>query len=276
MPIFHPERAGSVLSGSPHIVESPVPYLERLLEHEPGDPPAAPEQPVSLYVNAREAVTFLCTPSGLVELTVGWLFAEGLIESASEVQSVGAACPELYRLYAYTVPDRWDERRGLRALLTSGCGAGGPWREELGQAYSKVTADLTVSLEQLDRLLRQMLQEAALYKQVGGVHSAALATAETVVLHYEDVGRHNAVDKCVGRALTEGLDCSRLILLSTGRVSSDLAHKAARAGIPIVASLNSATTLALDVARQAGLTVVGRAGAHKPHIHTGPQRLRPQ
>ncbi len=114
------------------------------------------------------------------------------------------------------------------------------------------------------------------HKTEAGVVRLGLATAETVVLHYEDVGRHNAVDKCVGRALTEGLDCSRLILLSTGRVSSDLAHKAARAGIPIVASLNSATTLALDVARQAGLTVVGRAGAHKPHIHTGPQRLRPQ
>jgi len=209
-----------------------------------------------------------------VERTVGWLFSEGLIEGASEVESIGAACPELYRVYVRTNPDRWNERRGLRGLLTTGCGAGGAWETDIASALPKVESRLTVSATQLGQLLREMLHSAEVYKSVGGVHSAALATPEGIVVHYEDVGRHNAVDKCVGRGLMEGLDFSRLILLSTGRISSDMAHKAARAGIPIAASVNSGTSLALQLAEPVGVTIVGKAASRKAMVYCHGWRIR--
>jgi FdhD protein len=223
-------------------------------------------------LNGREAVTFLCTPRALVEMVTGWLFAESLIESAGEIEVIGALCPELNRLYAQTQPDRWDDRLGLRTLLTTGCGAGGTWNSAATD-FPPQQSSITVAAADLRRLLRAMLQRAEMHERTGGLHSAALASSDGIVASYEDVGRHNAVDKCVGRLLIDGLDASGLILLATGRISSDIVYKAARAGIPIVASLNSATSMALDIAETAGMTIVGKAGSNRPLIYTHARRI---
>ncbi len=254
------------------MIPSPVPQLEKAIPEDSRDPGGCLEYPVMLLLNGQEAVTFLCTPRALVEMITGWLFAESLIENAGEIEVIGALCPELNRLYAQTHPDRWHERLGLHALLTTGCGAGGAW--DLATADIRpVASRMTVQAASLRSLLRVMLQQAEMHARTGGLHSAALATADRLVACYEDVGRHNAVDKCVGRALIDGLDASNVILLATGRVSSDIVYKAARAGIPIVASLNSATSMALDIAEKAGITIVGKAGSNKPLVYTNGWRI---
>ena len=113
-----------------------------------------------------------------------------------------------------------------------------------------------------------------MFDQTGGLHAAAVISPLGAVLHVrEDVGRHNAVDKCIGRALLLGLDLGRTALLATGRVSSEMAFKASRCGIPIVASLNSTTGLAVELARHAGVTIVAKAIGRKRLVYTRPDRI---
>jgi FdhD protein len=121
--------------------------------------------------------------------------------------------------------------------------------------------------------MREMLRKSELYHATGGVHSAALANEDGLVVEREDIGRHNAVDKVVGFGLLHGLDFSRLALLATGRLSSEMVWKAAIAGVPIVASLSVPSTLARDLAEAAGLTLVGRATAVEPFVYTHAERL---
>ena len=121
--------------------------------------------------------------------------------------------------------------------------------------------------------MREVALGGPIKRAIGGVHSAALIDEGGILAHYEDVGRHNAVDKCIGRALLTGLDLSRTVLCATGRVSSEMAFKASRCGIPIVASLNSTTSLAVQLAGHVGVTIVAKAIGRKRIVYTRPDRI---
>jgi FdhD protein len=139
-----------------------------------------------------------------------------------------------------------------------------------------VTSPLAFPLPRLEELLREIALGGPIKRAVGGVHSAALIDEGGILAHYEDVGRHNAVDKCIGRALLTGLDLGRVVLCATGRVSSEMAFKASRCGIPIVASLNSTTSLAVTLAEHAGVTIVAKAIGRRQTIYTHPGRITEQ
>jgi FdhD protein len=119
-----------------------------------------------------------------------------------------------------------------------------------------------------------MRDRADQYRYTGGVHSAGLAAGDELVAHCEDIGRHNAVDKVVGRALLAGVDFHATALLATGRLSSEMVWKAARAGVPVVTSLSIPTDLARDIAEAAGITLVGRILSARPWVYTYRERLR--
>jgi FdhD protein len=113
-------------------------------------------------------------------------------------------------------------------------------------------------------LLRAMLASASEYKRVGGIHAAAFADRSRILLQSEDIGRHNAVDKVIGKGLLADISFGTGQLMTTGRMSSDIVMKAARAGIPSVISLSIATTLAIDLADQCGILLVGRGLRSEP------------
>lgn len=113
-------------------------------------------------------------------------------------------------------------------------------------------------------LVRQMVADGREYRRTGGVHCAALGNGDGILHQSEDIGRHNAVDKVVGWGFLRDIPLNRLQLLTTGRVSSDMVAKAARAGIPVVISLSIPTSLAVEIAHRTGITLIGRAGRAKP------------
>ncbi len=233
--------------------------------------PLSEEAPVTITINDQDVATLLCTPRDLRELTVGWLFAEGLIEGVDEIVSL-VGCAHEREMLVRTSPNRLGDGR-LWRLITSGCGAG----VNLGAAQStpvpRVRGDLRLPLGRLRGLMAAMLHDARLYHLTGGVHSAALADAGGLVVLREDIGRHNAVDKVIGYGLLSGRDFGSLALLSTGRLSAEMAWKAARAGIPIVASLSIPSAMAYDVALAAGITLVGRALSARPLIYTHAEQI---
>ncbi|NTW59827.1 MAG: formate dehydrogenase accessory sulfurtransferase FdhD [Nitrospirae bacterium] len=219
------------------------------------------EIPVSVRYNERDAVTLMCSPSELRELAVGWLFAEGFLQSTGEIMSIGA-CDEMRMVTVTASPDRWDVVSQRRRTLSSGCGGGTsrhPNEEELRRIDG--THDPNCSL------LRHMLAHATEYKRTGGIHAAALTDGSRMLFLSEDIGRHNAVDKVIGRGLLAGTSFGSTQLMTTGRISSDIVMKAARAGIPVVISLSVATSLAADLALRAGILLVGRGAQPEPIVY---------
>ncbi len=241
-------------------------------DHDPAALPVCDEFPVQLELNGERVVTLLCTPSALTELALGWLYCEGLIDSLDEVLAVGG-CDQLSRMAVFTDAARPLVQSEWRRVITSGCGSGHAIDPaELAQ-LPRVASDYTFPLARLEELMREVALGGPIKRAIGGVHSAALIDQGGILAHYEDVGRHNAVDKCIGRALLLGLDLGRTALLATGRVSSEMAFKASRAGIPIVASLNSTTSLAVQIAGHVGVTIVAKAIGRKRLVYTRPDRI---
>jgi FdhD protein len=234
--------------------------------------PVCDEFPVSLELNEERVVTLLCTPRDLTELAVGWLYCEGLIEGADELMAVGA-CDELSRVRVFAESQRPLVQSEWRRVITSGCGSGHAIDPAELATLPAVTSDLRFPLPRLEELMRAVALGGPIKRAVGGVHSAALIDERGILAHYEDVGRHNAVDKCIGRALLTGIDLGQIVLCATGRVSSEMAFKASRCGIPIIASLNSTTGLAVELARHAGVTIVAKAIGRKRLVYTHPDRI---
>ncbi|MCL4467057.1 MAG: formate dehydrogenase accessory sulfurtransferase FdhD [Chloroflexi bacterium] len=237
-----------------------------------GQPPLSAEAPVTLVVNDRELATLLCTPADLRELTVGWLFAEGLIDSSAEIVSL-AGCANEREMLVRTEPDRTAELGERWRLVTSGCGAGANPGALRAEGVPRVGSGLRLGLPRLRELAREMLRGAAMYKQTGGVHAAALVSASGILVQREDIGRHNAVDKAIGHALLAGLRLDECALVSTGRLSSEMAWKAARAGLEIAASISIPSTLAKQIAEAAGQTLVGRIASREPWVYTHAERV---
>lgn len=231
--------------------------------------PLSEEAAVTLTVNGREVVTLLCSPRDLREMAVGWLFAEGIIRSSADLVALAGCARD--RELLVTVAGDLPTTAGHWRLVTSGCGAGGS--EGLRpERVPRVASGATFPLARLREQARAMLAGAVQYRRTGGIHSAALVSPRGLVIR-EDIGRHNAVDKVIGYGLLAGEDFTACALLSTGRLSSEMAWKAAVAGVPLVASLSIPSNLARDIAEAAGITLVGRVLSARPWVYTHPERI---
>ena len=234
-----------------------------------GAPPAAVEEtPVWLDVNEKPAVTWMCTPERLEELCVGWLHGEGYIRSLADLRSL-RPCPTDLGFWAEVADERVaevaaDERR---RVLASGCGAVSVALADPASLPARAPRGEIPPLATMRALFKEMFHRGALYEETGGVHAAALTDGHALLQHAEDIGRHNAVDKVIGGALLGRTPLDGLGLLVTGRISAELAFKAARAGIAWVATPSVPSTLALAIAYRAGVILVGRAVSGHPQVH---------
>lgn len=229
---------------------------------------AVEEAPVWLEVNGHPAVTWMCTPEQLDELVIGWLHGEGYIDSASDLRSLRPCAREL-GFWAEVPQERYDavEQSDRRRVLASGCGAVTTILGSMSTLPRRRTPPPALDLATTRALFKAMFGLGERYKDTGGIHAAALTDGATLLHHAEDIGRHNAVDKVIGAAVAAERALPDLILLVTGRISGELAFKAARAQLAIVATPSVPSTLALDIARAAGVQLIGRAVSGHPQVH---------
>ena len=231
---------------------------------------AVEEVAVWLEVNGKPAVTWMCTPDLLEELAIGWLHGEGYIDSIDQVHL--RPCATDLGFWAEVPEDRVAavQAEGRRPVLASGCGAVSTFLADPATVVAQPARGMPPGLEELRGLFKALFAKGERYKDTGGIHAAALidqAVPVPLIAHAEDIGRHNAVDKVLGGALLARRRVEGLGLLVTGRISAELAFKAARAGLAYVATPSVPSTLAVEIARRSGMVLVGRAVSGHPQHH---------
>lgn len=228
------------------------------------------EAQVCISVNGEELATFMASPRDLRSMAVGFLANEGIISSMADVR-------HLHLSKNNTCADVWlhdtNFEKPRKFIITAGCG-GGLTFDDLSQQHEPLHSDLTATPEQLATLMRQTHLGAELYQQARGIHTAVLATTDQILLQTEDIGRHNCLDKLRGAALIDGIETRDKILLSSGRISSEMINKARRLGTPIVCSRTSPTSLSVALAKSWNITIVAYLRQDRMRIYSHPERIK--
>jgi FdhD protein len=244
-------------------------YQERTIVRHRGQQAAqatdnvAEEVPVALVFNGISHAVMMATPRDLEELAVGFALTEGIVRAESEIYDLEArilpAAAEVQLTIAQGAFMQLKERRRSLAGRT-GCGVCGIESLELLDLSPEPipSSDLPEPLAPaIERAARELGQHQALMRQTGGVHAAAWCGLDGAVHRvFEDVGRHNGLDKLVGHLAMQGIDMRQGFVFLSSRASYELARKAARMQIPMLATISAPTSLAIDIARQAGLKLV--------------------
>ncbi|MGH7322105.1 MAG: formate dehydrogenase accessory sulfurtransferase FdhD [Candidatus Rokuibacteriota bacterium] len=226
------------------------------------------EQPLTVFVNGQKFITLLSSPLKLDCLVVGYLWLEKVIASVDEIRGLavsevdGRAEVELTR----------DVELPKERILTSGCGGGITFRID-PRLFPRIDSSLRVEPARLFERMKELYLQAVGYRASRGIHGAALADPDRLLFMAEDVGRHNAVDKVAGEALLKGVETRDRILLNTGRISSEMLLKGARMGVPLVVSRTSPTEMAVALAEQLGITVVGYLQHDSFNLYAGGDAL---
>ncbi len=231
------------------------------------------ERPVTIVLNDAEVATVQATPSDLEELAVGFLLSEGLLSDRSAFLGADHDAKRgfVWVSTAEEVPADLSERT---RYLTSGCGKGVTF-SSVGHArgLAPVESDLTVTAAEVYALVRELADAATMYRDSGGMHAAGIGKDGVLLVAREDVGRHNAIDKVLGRAWLDGISTTDTVLVATGRISYEMAVKAAKARVPVAASRSAVTDLAADLADSLGITLAGYVRGGKLTVYTRPERV---
>ncbi len=228
----------------------------------------------TIYLNGRELVTLLCTPEYLEDLAVGFLAAEGLLKKANDLKSVKADYCHGQIQVCIKDGSLTDGPNFLKRSLTTGCGKGTTF---FNMNKIKETTPLPQTLKirpkEIDFLLQELQYHSQLFRDTGGVHSSALCSSETFIVYREDLGRHNAVDKIIGHCIRQNINPEQYFIVTSGRISSEILLKTAKMGIEILVSRSAPTSLAVNIANQLEVTVIGFARDGRFNIYSSPERL---
>mgnify|MGYP001138527138 CR=1 FL=1 len=232
------------------------------------DYPHLPQEAlVELVVSNGLTTRLICTPSHLGELVTGWLFTQGVIETPDDILSL-QICDFNTRVLVQIRPHEELSPTPFRILLSSGCSGGSILETSLNTEGIFNNSRSTATMSMLVQGIASMYDAAFETSDSSGLHCAAIIslTDERGIVADSDIGRHNAVDKVIGGLLTKAPEFGRSFLVTSGRVSSDMVLKAIRAGIPIVATRRSVTSLAADLAAKTGVTIAARLTRNTPVI----------
>ncbi|NJD04559.1 MAG: formate dehydrogenase accessory sulfurtransferase FdhD [Ruminiclostridium sp.] len=234
------------------------------------------EYPFTIFLNKKEFIRLLCTPRSLKNLAAGFLFSEGIINSKSDLEAIELD-EEKGKAYAYTKnKDHFDYKGnslcGTRTITTA-CGKQTTVLygviDFLGTESDKIETSLNLEPDEVLNLANEFNKKSELYINTGGVHSCALCDRQGIILFEEDVGRHNALDKILGYALLEDICLTDKIIITSGRISSEMALKVVKSKIPVLVSRSAPTDTAVETARKFNLTLIGFARGRRMNIYSG-------
>jgi FdhD protein len=234
----------------------------------------AKEFPLTIILNGQELATLPCSPANLRYLAVGFLFSEGLLKSKDEIKRIVV-----------------DDRKGVvrvkaekkeepasdvlsKKITASGWGRGASlYSAAAVQAHGKVESQIAISAPEVLALANKFQRRCRIYRATGGVHSAALCDNKDILAFSEDIGRHNALDKIFGECILNDIATDDHIIITSGRVSSEILLKVARRNIPIIVSKSAPTSLGVRLADDLGVTLVGFVRGKRMNVYTHAWRI---
>lgn len=233
------------------------------------------ELPLTIYLNNEEIATLLCTPQDVRELAVGFLSTGGFVFSAENIKSITYDNEKMCVWVNTTTKQNIEKEIFSKRVFTSGCARGIMFWE--GKDFliktKALNSNLVIKVNSCFSLYEEFNQLSFLYKTTGGVHSAAISDKDKILSFKEDIGRHNAVDKVLGECILKNISTLDKIILTSGRISSEIVIKCARGNIPIIISSSAPTSLAIKIAENLNLTIVGFLRGKRMSIYTHRERV---
>lgn len=227
------------------------------------------EVPVTIFVNGKNLTTLMCTPEKLKELAAGHLLNSGFVKSMDDIHLIRACDTDEREIHIQAAGVDLEGHR-LKQMVTSGCG-GGHLHDRLKE-LPLIHSSHYVHADEVRLCFKRMIKESAKYQEHGGIHASALVS-DGFFITLEDVARHNSHDKVTGYAAFRGVDFTKSMIITTGRISADMVYKAVNTQVPIIGSLSIPTTLAVEIAEHCGVTVIGRAMRPAFQVFTHPERI---
>ena len=219
-----------------------------------------------IYINNKFFISILATPFKLKYLLIGFLYSEGIINSLDDIKEFNIN--EKQFIANVFLENNYIELPE-RKTLASGFGKGTIFKTN----GKKVSTNLKIEPEKIFSFVEDMYEKMEIYQISGGVHASALANTEELLMVAEDIGRHNTFDKILGEAILNKISTKDKIILTTGRISTEMLLKASNMGIPVCCTLKIPTENAINLGQQLGITLVGQIKDRKLITFTYPERL---
>lgn len=231
------------------------------------------EAPFTVNVDGKELVTLLCMPSCLEELAIGFLFTSGLIKDMRDIRKIIINQEQWLAYVDLTNPDITKDLV-FKRLYTSGCGRGALFYSAQDIINkTKVVSGFKIEAGKINKLMADFQKKSEIFLKTGGAHSAGLADENEILIFKEDIGRHNAIDKIIGCALKEGVGFENKLLLSSGRISSEVLFKAQKCRVPVLVSQSAPTNQAIKLAVAMQITLAGFVRGNRMNIYSREERI---
>ena len=234
--------------------------------------PVVEERPLTIFLNGQEIVTAMTIGDYPEYLALGFLRNQGMLRTDETVRGVDFD-EELETVVVRTDGTTSYEEKLKKKTRTSGCAVGTVFGDMMEGLENLELPGGQVRTSWLYALANKINRTPSLYLEAGAIHGTVLCKRDRPLVYMEDVGRHNAVDKIAGWMLSEGVPGGDKILYTTGRLTSEMVIKCAHMGIPVLASRSGFTAWGVDIARQVGLTLIGRMRGRRFHCLSGEDRL---
>lgn len=230
--------------------------------------PVVVEVPLTIVLNEKELVTMACSPDAYEQLAVGYLLSEGILNHRSRIKNLTLDGTTIRITAVNTSPFSYLPGPTLNTCMGKGFKTMLESEQEIA-----CLKEYTFNAENLLHLIQRLDETSETFKRTGGVHSAALGHCTEFICRYEDIGRHNAVDKVFGHAFLNGIGLIDKCLVLSGRIASEILVKALRNGVPLILSRSAPTLKTVELAEKYGLTIVGFARGSRFNVYTHSERI---
>ena len=205
---------------------------------------------LTMYLNGKKLLMLLCSPANLQELSAGFLYSAGLIKSINDIKAI-------------TIDG--EKQVSYIELNTK--------EKDTKFIFKRLTSNSNISSEKILTLMDSFEKRSFAFRQTGGVHSAALSNTDKILVFKEDIGRHNALDKVIGEALIRGVNMKDLVILTSGRISTEIISKVEKTRAVFLISRSAPTNQAIKLAKELNLTLIGFARGKRMNVYAADERV---
>lgn len=226
------------------------------------------EYPLTIFLNDQEFITLLCSPKSLKNLSIGFLYSEGIIKSASDIDSINIDEKMGYAYIKIGNVSKFAKQLYGKRVITTGCGKGSIFYNALDSLKCKqFKHNLDIDYKKLLDIMKLFNKKSELFLETGGVHSVGLIDGDDILYFEEDIGRHNALDKIIGNCLIDNVNIEDKAIITSGRITSEIVLKCAKLGIGCIISRSAPTNLAIDTGKKLNIEIIGFARGNKLNVY---------